>query len=404
MSTYGDVVRLLLREPMTLAGLQAAAQVSLPTLRKAVQELTDSHWIRIVGQAEANGGRPAMLYGLDESHFMLVGMHLQLPGIRLILTDLNSNILDERELFTGIVPGQSQSISTVADYISEIRAAYPERRIVGIGIASPGFIDPRSGDIITIGRVPAWSNFPYCHRLQVAVNLPVEIANDIDCMAFAEFEHSDRQRMQNLAYIGFDEGVKASLFLNGEFYRGALGNAGLISSHLLRVESILNHEDTGNLLSIPGTSMLFEKRVQALDPSAQTRYADILNATTHRTRFQLILANAHADMPVCQSILADLISVLSAAVADLIYIIQPNAVVIGGFLSSLPGALYDQLETAIRSQLPSLISNNLIIQQGTLTSQNSAAAGAVQYFLQNHLAGSGTDLLQMPPNSPASPR
>ncbi len=113
-------------------------------------------------------------------------------------------------------------------------------------------------------------------------------------------------------------------------------------------------------------------------------------------------ANAHADMPVCQNILVDLISVLSAAVADLIYIIQPNAVVIGGFLSSLPGALYDQLETAIRSQLPSLISNNLIIQQGTLTSQNSAAAGAVQYFLQNYLTGSGTDLLQMPPSSPAT--
>ncbi len=207
---------------MTLAGLQAAAQVSLPTLRKAVQELTDSRWIQIVGQADANGGRPAMLYGLDESHFMLVGMHLQLPGIRLILTDLNSNILDERELFTGIVPGQSQSISSVADYIGE-SGCIPERRIVGVGIASPGFIDPRTGDIITIGRVPAWSNFPYCHRLQAAVNLPVEIANDIDCMAFAEFEHSDRQRMQNLAYIGFDEGVKASLFLNGEFYRGALG-------------------------------------------------------------------------------------------------------------------------------------------------------------------------------------
>ncbi|MEZ4555504.1 MAG: hypothetical protein R2854_03470 [Caldilineaceae bacterium] len=65
---------------MSLADLQQATQVSLPTLRRAVQDLTDARWIRVVGQAEANGGRPAMLFGADTTRFLLVGVHLQLPG------------------------------------------------------------------------------------------------------------------------------------------------------------------------------------------------------------------------------------------------------------------------------------------------------------------------------------
>jgi len=393
MTTHSTIVKVLLQEPAPLSGLQAAAQVSLPTLRKAVQELLDARWIRVVGQAEANGGRPATLYGIDEDHFLIVGLHLQLPSIRLILTTLSGKVLEETVLFEGVIPAQSQSINAVADYLVSVRSRYNRRPILGIGIASPGFIDPHTGDIITIGRVPAWSNFPYCRRLQTAVGLPVHIANDIDCMAYAELEMHEKALPRNLAYIGFDEGVKASLFLNGEIYRGTLGNAGLISSRLLHVDGMSPSEEPGKLLSIAGISAVFEQRVHDLPPAARTPYAAVLEQTNARSRFQRILSNAHADMPLCHDLMLEMIRVLSAATANLIYIIQPGNVVIGGLLRSLPKALYDQLETTIRQQLPALISHNLIIQQGTITSQNSAAAGAIQHVLRSYLADPASDLL-----------
>ncbi len=65
--------------------------------------------------------------------------------------------------------------------------------------------------------------------------MPVQIANDIDCMAFAEIQHTGKSLVDNLVYVGFDEGVKASMFLNGELYKGSLGNAGLIVNRLLNV-------------------------------------------------------------------------------------------------------------------------------------------------------------------------
>ncbi|MEZ4719331.1 MAG: helix-turn-helix domain-containing protein [Caldilineaceae bacterium] len=73
MSLPRAVIRHVLSTPMSLADLQQATQVSLPTLRRAVQDLTDARWIRVVGQAEANGGRPAMLFGADTTRFLLVG-------------------------------------------------------------------------------------------------------------------------------------------------------------------------------------------------------------------------------------------------------------------------------------------------------------------------------------------
>ena len=82
------ILRRLRQSPQSLGDLQAEAQVSLPTLRKAIQELTDAHWIWIVGQAETNGGRPPNMYGLDLDYYVIVGVHLQLPGMHLVATNL----------------------------------------------------------------------------------------------------------------------------------------------------------------------------------------------------------------------------------------------------------------------------------------------------------------------------
>lgn len=393
MSLQRSIIKHLINTPTSIADLQIATQVSLPTLRRAVKELSDAQWIRIVGQAEANGGRPAMLFGADSRLFVIVGLHLQLPGIRLIMSDLTGQILDELEMFNGVVPTLSEAVGAVVDYIARIRSAFPNRHILGIGIAAPGFIDQNSGDIITIGRVPTWGNFPLCRRLQAAVGLPVHIANDVDCMAFAEFQYTREPLEKNLAYVGFDEGVKISLFLKGEIYKGSLGNAGLIASHLLYVGDQPDMDEVRSLSTIVGVSRVFERRMGELDSAAQIPYAKIIAATNPRERFHLITSNVNSEMPICHAIMEDLIRVLSAAIANLIYIVQPDVIVIGGLLSSMPKDLYTDLETAIRKHLPELINNNSVVQQGRLASQNSAAIGATHHFIQNYLSDTETDLI-----------
>jgi predicted NBD/HSP70 family sugar kinase len=393
MPLHQSILRQLLTAPASLADLQAATQVSLPTLRKAVQELSEAHWIRVVGQAEANGGRPAMLFGMDDLQFAVIGLHLQLPGLRLILSDLNGQVLDERALFDEVVPTLNETARAVSDYVARIRARFPERRLLGIGIAAPGFIDPASGDIIAIGRVPSWRNLPLCHHIQAAVDLPIEIANDVDCMAFAEFNYTRESLDKNLAYAGFDEGLKVSMFLNGQIYKGSLGNAGLISSSLLCIHNQPDPEEVRKLISILGMNRAFEQRITALDEASREQYAGLLAVTNPRERLQLVISNARAAMPVCYAIIQDLIKGLSVAIANLIYIVQPDVVVIGGLLSSLPADIFPSLETAIRNYLPELINNKTVLRKGQLASQNSAALGATYHFLQKYLNNASIELV-----------
>ena len=390
MSLPRAVIRHVLSTPMSLADLQQATQVSLPTLRRAVQDLTEARWIRVVGQAEANGGRPAMLFGVDTTRFLLVGVHLQLPGMRLIAADLAGAVLDEIKLFDQVVPTPHEAVQAVADYVFHLRDMFPDRVILGVGIASPGFTDLSSGDIISIGRVPTWENFPVCRRLQAMVELPVRIANDVDCMAFAEFLHSSEPLDKNLAYVGYDEGVKVSLFLKGELYKGSLGNAGLIASHLLHAGDRPGLQDVHSLLTVIGVNQRFVQSVAALD--VQAPYAEILSTSNPRARFRLILNGDDAAMPLCRALVTDLNAALAAAVANVIHIVQPDIVVIGGLLSAMPATRFAELEADIQAHLPALIGHNAIIRQGKWASQNGAAKGAILHFLQAYLNDSTLEL------------
>ncbi|MCI0476697.1 MAG: ROK family protein [Anaerolineales bacterium] len=377
---------------MSLADLHAVTPVSLPTLRKAVQSLLDARWIRVVGQAEANGGRPAMLFGVNDSHFAIVGIHLQLPGIHLTLSDLAGKVLDDGKVFDGVLPTPDECVQTITEYAARIKTTFPKRELLGVGVAAPGFIDLATGDIISIGRVPSWVNVPICRRLRAALSLPVYIANDVDCLAFAELQYTHQTRESNLAYIGFDQAIKVSLFLKGELYKGTFGNAGLIAPSLLRVDELSNPEETPHLLTISGVSQLFEERLRALDADAQKPYAEIIATASPRERVRRILENARPDMPICYSLVLGQIRVLAGMAASMILMLQPDVVLIGGLLSLLPQELFANLETAIRRHLPALISHNTLIRQGKLALQSSGAIGATHHFLQTYLSQTNNEL------------
>ncbi len=397
MHPHTIIVRHLRQGPMSLADLQSVTQVSLPTLRKAVQELVNAQWISVVGQAETNGGRPAMLFGIHGDIHLIVGVHLQLPGVRLITSDLAGQLLDDVALFQEAIPQPDRVVQTITGYVAHIRESLASRHVLGVGIASPGFTDPHTGDIISIGRVPAWQNFPICRRLETLLGVPARIANDVDCMAFAEFQDAGVLLDDSVIYVGFDEGVKVSLFLNGELYKGPFGNAGLVSSPLTHVDYPANRADIERILTMRGINAIFEERLARLDSAAQQPYAYITAADRLRQRVHRILRAAAAGMSLCGDIIHLLIETLSSAVANVILLVQPERVVIGGVLSTLPPSLFAELEAAIRRHLPLLINNHLIIQQARVYAANSAAVGATHHYLQSYLDTPNVNLLQPPP-------
>lgn len=392
MTLHRSILKTLTSGSLSLADLQMATAVSLPTLRKAVQELTAARWIRVVGQAEANGGRPAMLFGLDSTHYLVVAVHLQLPGVHLATCDLYGNVLDTRDLFDKVIPSPTEVVQAITGYVEWARSAFNNRAILGVGLATPGFIDATTGDILVIGRVKGWQKIPICRRLQDLLQVPVYVANDIDCMAFAEFHYTHDLDERNLAYVGFDEGVKISLFLRGQLYKSFLGNAGLISSALLRVDGVANSEDVVDLLSLVGVSHLLERRIHLLPESERAAYTDLLSLSARRRMLSIVQGS---DLGICRQIAHEVIQATATVVANMALLIQPDVVVMGGALSRMSNPLFEDLRRAISARLPGLVDHHVLIQQASFSSPSTAAIGAAHHLWDCYLSQADQDTLQI---------
>ena len=377
MDTRRSILTQLAGRPMSLADLAGATGASLPTLRRAVHELASARWVRVVGREGATGGRPANLFGLDDDVLTLVGVHLAHPGMRLVATDLTGRVLDD------VVPSELIDLEpdavhqAVLAFLADLRRRRPHRRVVGLGIATPGFIDPATGTVVTIGRVPNWNNLPLAGRLHEATGLHVTIGNDLDALATAEFGLSEDAR--TYAYVGYAEGVKFTMFLDGSPYTGPFGNAGLVGPALLAGRGDANDAE---LLRMHGLVASYERQV------SETRERAPSQRTPGQVRGRLdeILARAAQGVQPAERLTARMLDVLGDQVAAFVHLLQPELLVIGGGLAGAPGTLLDRLEANVRRRLPTLLDNALIVRRARVVAPEATAVGATRVFLQRFLA------------------
>jgi predicted NBD/HSP70 family sugar kinase len=357
---------------MSLAELVAATGASLPTVRRAVQRLTRERWIRIVGREGDTGGRPANLFGFDDAVRTVVGVHLAHPGMRLVATDLAGTPLavSVPEDLDQLEP--DRVVAEVEAFLRAFRRERPKREVLGLGVATPGYVDAASGTVMAIGRAPAWRNLPLRERLRRATDLPVVVGNDMDALATAEFGVAEP--IHSALYVGFGEGLKYSMILDGAPFTGPFGNAGLIASDLLAGPCRTGDEA---LTGLSGVVAAYHRDRPGEPP--------VRGAEAVRRRFHQLLDEAVAGEASACSLVARWTEVIGAQTAAVVHLLQPEALVFGGELAAAPRAIQEGLEAACRAHLPTLLDNALEVRPAGLRGPEATAVGAARAFLQRYL-------------------
>jgi glucokinase len=389
------IIELLSHEALSLADLESQTNTSLPTLRRAINELSNMAWVCRVGTDSSTGGRPARLFGLDGSHHLIIGAHVEIPTVNFVLTALDGTVLDETyyEASGRLLPEGATRV--LVDYARNVRSNYPDRNLLGIGMTAPGYVDADTGTILYVGRAPGWENYPMRLHLEAALGgLPIMMENDTDCLIQAEIASSKGRFAGDTIYLGVLEGVKASLLLNGQLYSGPFGNAGLIGrTKIARVDAVEDsyeaYQDLEATASVGGLCDTFEKRMTQW-PEPDETLGHIVTLDERNAKFTAILQAASEGHPLCADIVSRMFEDLSLALTNLIYILQPVNLIIGGMLSNIPPGLRLDLEKAIREKLPSLLSNYLVITYASTTGRYSAASGAARLFLHRLITGQAT--------------
>ncbi|MBZ0291775.1 MAG: ROK family protein, partial [Anaerolineae bacterium] len=166
---------------------------------------------------------------------VIIGVDLGGTQIRAARLDRQLNILDRKAILTEAIHGPDHVIARMVGLIREVLPA-PETKVVGIGVSSPGPLNPMTGMVVDPPNLHGWTRVPLVQRLQDALDLPVFIGNDASVAVLAEVARGAAQGAKHAIYITLSTGIGGGVLVDGRLLLGQQGYAAHIGHMSMVVE------------------------------------------------------------------------------------------------------------------------------------------------------------------------
>jgi glucokinase len=206
-------------------------------------------------------------------------------------------------------------------------------RPTSIGIGLCELVSP-DGQILSDATI-GWIGTQVLARIQHETQLPVFFDADVRAAARAEAHFGAGRNLRCFLYVTVGTGISSCLVLNKTPFAGARGLTGTFASG-----NGLMAGYGGQLLSGPPLEQFASGPALAARFAAE--YVGFAGAAPD------VLALAEASDPLALSIVATAGQALGAAIAHLVNVLDPEAVVIGGGLGLAAGLYRRSLEEALR--------------------------------------------------------
>src|SRR5262249_6167659 len=179
------------------------------------------------GRREGQRGPSAELYAVNPAAAHVAGLDVTTERTRGAVADVTGPGLSEDEPPTPPSRRGDAVACTRAALAGALRPtglALPDLRQVVI--STPGAIDPETGQLEYAPELVRWQDPGVLGRLADALGVPVDIENDVNVVAMAEYDHGAARGATAFALLWVDEGIGLAYVQNGVPHRGATGGAG----------------------------------------------------------------------------------------------------------------------------------------------------------------------------------
>ncbi|WP_406445407.1 ROK family protein [Streptomyces sp. NBC_01613] len=176
----------------------------------------------------SNGvGRPHVPVDLDDSRFVVGGVHVAVPYTTVALLDLRGRVVARRELkHQGTDPGAV--LARAADGLRALLADAPRCRPLGVGVAVGGWVDRESGTVVEHPLL-GWRDVAVRDVLSERTGLPVHVDGHARALVNAERLFGRARGSASVLHLFVGNVVDAAFATHDEVHHGPRSQAGAIA-------------------------------------------------------------------------------------------------------------------------------------------------------------------------------
>ena len=268
---------------------------------------------------------------------MLIG--IDVGGTNLVATKVN----DSGEILEKISIPVNRSASAeqlCADLVGIARQAAKNDEIEAVGIGFPGLVDNDSGIVLQTPNIP-FSNTPFRKLFQKQWNIPIYMGNDANCAAIGEYWAGVAKGRETAMMITLGTGIGGGLVINGKLFAGFAGG-GMEVGHMVI-------DPNGPTCGCgrkgcfeqfaSATALIREAKAQMLQNKDSLLW-DACNHNIESLQGVHVFRAAGEGDPTAQKVLHTYIDYLAMGLANLINILQPEVICLGGGISNAQDDLF----------------------------------------------------------------
>jgi glucokinase len=217
------------------------------------------------------------------------------------------------------------------------------------------------------------------------LDVPCIIDNDANAAALAEVQRGAGVGERAVLYVGLGRGIGGGLVVNGSIYHGTTCTAGEIGHMLVKENGPkCSCGGFGHLEAIASAQAIVRTMigVSVEYPETEAAIRRVTGARAERITAEQVFRLAAEGDKIAQSVVHEVCTYLGIALANIVHLINPGMIILGGPVALAGELLITPLSTRIAQLcLPAATQSLRVVQSSLGTEAN--LVGAVRLALQD---------------------
>ena len=329
--------------------------LTAPTVNKILAQLAESGFVEYIGHGKSGGGRPPMLIKFNGKNNFVIGIDIGATTIRGVLSNLDAEFILEIQLSTKLKSGESGVMEQIFSLVDRLfaRKNFNGAKVLGIGIGVPGLIDHKKG-IIDLSPDFGWKNMEFQRRLSERIKLPIVFDNSTRLMAVGEKKYGKGMELDDYIVVNVGYGIAAGIVANGKILGGAKGHAGEFGHIVIDPHSdvLCDCGGKGHLEALSSGRRIADMGRLLLTNNGDEDLKKMSEGNASNVTAKMIADLARQGNPNAIRIFDSALHYLSIGIVNMINVLDPKKVLIGGGVALNGDIFFDNLNK--------LVSNNMM--------------------------------------------
>lgn len=261
-------------------------------------------------------------------------------------------------------------LNAVLSAIAQLRAGQSD--IAGIGICSPGPLDPFAGVVINPPNLPCWRNFALAESVQKIYAVPVKVDNDANAAALAEARWGAARGYKHVFYATIGTGIGTGIVFDGKIFHGRTGAAAEGGHNSVDYRGpICGCGKPGCIEVLASGNAIARRARERIAAGASSLMLELAGGNVDAVRGETVGKAFLAGDRLAKELIVETLEMLVVWLANMIDLLDPEVIVIGGGAATLYQPFYDDL----RERIPQLTVNPRSSEVPVLPAHYGADAG-----------------------------